>query len=445
MQGRPSDYTQAEKALLARWPETRIEPSLDRIRAAMAGLRHPERAFRSVHVTGTNGKTSTARILERLLMGFGYRVGRFSSPHLVSLTERISLDCEPLTRERFASVFATIEPALIAVDRDHDSRMSFFEAVTVMAYSTFARSDVDVAVVEVCMGGRWDVTNVIESEVAVLTPIAIDHERYLGTTVTDIANEKVGIIKRGATVVTAVQSAPVMDIIAQRCHEQQARLVVAGVDIEGLDRHVTEDGQSFSLRSGDHRYDDLRLPMRGQHQMQNAAFAVAAVEALTGDRLRRSTLIQALADCSSPGRLELIDGTPTVVIDAAHNPHGAHACAQTLVRDFDFQPLVGVLAVMADKDYEGILRALEPVLTHVVCTQNGEDRSLGAQVLASAATNVFGAERVTWRSELTEALAHARQVALDSAATTGRASPGVLVTGSVVTAGHVLEHLSQLR
>jgi dihydrofolate synthase/folylpolyglutamate synthase len=429
-------YAEAEQALLARWPETRLEPSLDRIRAFTELLGEPQRSYPVVHLTGTNGKTSTSRMVDTLIRATGLRTGRFTSPHVESMTERISVDGEPLTEEQFVRAYDDVAQVAAMADEDAVNPLSFFEMVVGMAYAAFADAPVDVAVVEVGMGGSWDATNVADARVAVILPIAVDHAAYLGARPVDIAREKAGIIKAGSTVVCAVQDDDVAAVVAERAAEVGATVLWEGQDFGVAHRVPAVGGQLLRLRGSAREYDEVFLPLYGAHQAQNAAVALAAVEALTGEGLDVDLVRGAFSQVTSPGRLEIVRRSPTIVLDAAHNPHGAAATVAALEDSFTFSPLVGVVAVMADKDYEAVLAAFEPVMAAVVCTRNSSDRSLPAHELAEVARGVFGIDRVYVESRLDDALDRAATLA-EEGGMFGEAigSGGVLVTGSVVTVG----------
>jgi len=429
---------EVEDALLSRWPETRLEPSLDRIRAFTELLGEPQHAYRVVHLTGTNGKTSTSRMVDALLRALELRTGRFTSPHLETINERISVDGEPLDDEAFVRAFNDVAPYTHLVDEDQPHPLSFFETVVGMAYAAFADAPVDVAVVEVGMGGGWDATNVVEADVAVVLPISVDHAKYLGATPEAIAQEKAGIIKAGSVAVSAAQEPEVEAVLAARVAEVGASLVREGVDFGVVSRTPAVGGQIVSIEGLRGRYDDLFLPLYGAHQAQNAAVALASVEALVGgaEPLDAELIAAAFAEVTSPARLEIVRRSPTVVLDAAHNPHGARASAEALEDSFTFDPLIGVLGVMADKDVEGLLVALEPVLAHVVATENSSDRSMSAAELGAAAVEVFGEERVTVVPRLLDAIEAAATLAEAGESVSASIGAGaVLVTGSVVTAG----------
>jgi dihydrofolate synthase/folylpolyglutamate synthase len=431
-------YAEVEDALLSRWPETRIDPTLDRIRDFLALLGDPQDGYPVVHLTGTNGKTSTARMIEGLVRALGLRTGRFTSPHLESMTERIVVDGEPLSEEQFVAAFNDIAPYTHLIDAQHSHPLSFFETVTAMAYATFADAPVDAAVVEVGLGGTWDSTNVADGKVAVITPIAVDHAKYLGSTPAEIARDKSGIIKPGATVVTAVQDEDVALLLGERCVEVGATLAREGLEFGVASRVPAVGGQMLTLQGLRASYDEVFLPLYGAHQAQNAALALAAVEAFVGgdDPLDAEVVREAFAEVTSPGRLEVIRRSPTIVLDAAHNPHGAEAVVAAIGDSFAFDPLIGVIGVMADKDHEGMLGAFEPVLAHLVCTQNSTDRSMPAAELAEVAIGIFGQDRVSVAPALADAIDQAAALA-EAGGVFGEAigSGAVLVTGSVVTVG----------
>ncbi len=434
---RPAEtVAEAEDALLSRWPETRLEPSLDRIRAFTELLGDPQRAYRSIHLTGTNGKTSTSRMIDGLLRALDLRTGRFTSPHVERMAERISVDGEPLDDEAFVRAFNDVAPYMHLVDDAEAHPLSFFEAVVGMAYAAFADAPVDVAVVEVGMGGSWDATNVIDADVAVITPIGIDHANYLGDTAVEIAREKAGIIKPGSVAVLAQQTADVATVLLERVAEVGATVAREGLEFGVVARAAAVGGQVVTLQGLRGRYDDVFLPLYGAHQAQNAAAALAAVEAFLGgeEPLGDDVVRGAFAEMTSPGRLEVVRRSPTIVLDAAHNPHGAEAAAAALEDSFQFDPLIGVIGVMGDKDAEGLLAAFEPHLAHVVVTQNSTERAMPADQLAETAREVFGEDRVSVVPRLADAI-DAAAARAESAGSDALSSGAVLITGSVVTVG----------
>src|SRR5580693_3032831 len=387
---------QVEHLLDQRWPETRIEPSLTRISALMDLLGSPQLGYPSIHIAGTNGKTSVARMVDALMTALHQRTGRTTSPHLQSAVERIAIDGKPISPAQYVATYREIEPFVQVIDAQSQSAggpaMSKFEVLTAMAFAAFADAPVEVAVVEVGMGGRCDATNVINAPVAVITPIGIDHVEYLGEDIAGIAGEKAGIITK------AVEGAPdTVAIIAKQVPEAMEVLLAQSVRADAavaredsefavLGRQVAIGGQVLQLQGLGGVYSDVYLPLHGEHQAHNAAVALAAVEAFFGAGAQRQLDVEAVragfAVVTSPGRLERMRSAPTVFIDAAHNPAGAAALAETLTGEFDFHSLVGVVSVMADKDVGGILAVLEPVLDRIVVTHNGSPRALDVDTLA---------------------------------------------------------------
>ncbi|GAA2755449.1 bifunctional folylpolyglutamate synthase/dihydrofolate synthase [Actinopolymorpha rutila] len=434
-------YAEVERALLRRLPEHKsVEgPTLERIRLLCELLGEPQHAAPVIHLTGTNGKTSTARMVDSLLAAFGVRAGRLTSPHLAEIRERISLAGEPVSPERFVQAYHEVMPFVDLADPRLDRPLSFFEIVTAIGFAVFADAPVDAAVLEVGLGGRFDATNVADGRVAVVTPVAVDHAHYLGDTPAEIAGEKAGIIKPGAVAVIAQQEVEVAEVLMRRAAEVGATLAREGLEFGVANRDLAVGGQQLTLQGLHGTYDEIFLPLHGVHQAHNASVALAAVEAFLaggvteGEGLDADLVREGFANVSSPGRLEVVRRSPTVVLDAAHNPHGATATAAAVSESFSFEPLVGVVGVMADKDVEGVLEAFEPVLSRIVCTQNSTARAMPAAELAEVAMDIFGEERVDLAPRLDEALDLGMRLAEEQASALG--SGGVLVTGSVITAG----------
>ncbi|MER6007562.1 bifunctional folylpolyglutamate synthase/dihydrofolate synthase [Nonomuraea sp. NPDC051941] len=418
---------------MERGVEWDFEPTLDRIAALLDVLGSPQRAYPVIHIAGTNGKTSTARLTEALLKERNLRVGRFTSPHLVSVRERITVDGEPLSEERFAEVYEEIIPYVELTDTQ-GRRIQFFELLTAMAFAAFADTPVDVAVIEAGMGGSWDATNVADGLVSVITPISLDHTDRLGPDIPSIAGEKAGIIKPGSTTVLAQQELAAAEVLMRRAAEVGAVVAREGLEFGVLNREVAIGGQLLTLRGLKGVYDEVYLPLYGAHQASNAVCALAAVEALTGgdDPLDVDLVRQAFAQAASPGRMEVVRRTPTVVIDAAHNPGGMQATLEGLHEAFDFAKVVGVLAVMRDKDVDALLELLEPMLDEIIVTRNSSPRSMSPEELASLAEPLFGEERVHVVERLDDAIDQAIGVADAEGEFSGT---GVFITGSVVTAG----------
>ena len=442
---------QVEHLLDQRWPETKIEPSLTRISALLDLLGEPQRSYPSIHVAGTNGKTSVARMADALLTALSRRTGRTTSPHLQSAVERIAIDNRAITPARYVEVYREIEPFVQLVDKESEAAggpaMSKFEVVTAMAFAAFADAPVDVAVVEVGMGGRWDATNVVNAPVAVVTPISVDHTNYLGHDIADIAAEKAGIIARqpdsldptDTVAVIGRQPPAAMEVLLAQTVRADAAVAREDSEFAVLDRQIAVGGQLLRLQGLGGVYSDVFLPLHGEHQAHNAVIALAAVEAFFGAGAQRQLDVDGVragfAAAVSPGRLERVRSAPTVLLDAAHNPAGAAALAHALTTEFDFRYLVGVVAVMADKDVDGILAALEPAFDQIVVTSNGSPRGLDVDLLTDLAVERFGPERVVRATTLPDAIETATALVEEAGAEDGHAGAGIVVTGSVVTAG----------
>lgn len=430
------ELARVEEVLASRWPETMIEPSLDRIAHLATLLGDPQLAYPVIHVTGTNGKTSTARMIEALLREMGLRTGLVTSPHLHRITERIRLDGEPISDERFVEAYDELEPYLAVVDADSVTRggpaMSYFEVVTGMAFAVFADAPVDVAVIEVGLGGEWDATNIVSPAVSVVTPIGMDHMDYLGETLQEIAVAKAGIIKSECVAVLARQEAAAAEVLLTRALAVDATVAREGMEFGVADRGVAVGGQLVTLRGLHETYDQVFLALYGEHQAGNAAVALAAVEAFFGPQrpLPDQAVRDAFASVTSPGRLEVVKRKPTIMVDAAHNPHGAGVLAAAIEESFAFEYIVGVVSVMADKDVVGVLTALEPVLNEIVVTWNGSPRAMAVDDIYALALSEFGEGRVHRAPDLAAAV----DVAVGLADENGQAGVGVVLTGSVVTA-----------
>ena len=437
---------EVEREIISRRPEHSVDLALDRMNELVGLLGDPQRACPVIHVTGTNGKTSTARMTDALLRSRGLRTGRFTSPHLVSIRERIVIDGAPVDAERFVATYEEILPYVKLVDERHPVPMSFFEVLTAMAFAIFADTPVDVAVLEVGVGGRLDCTNVADGVVAVVTPISLDHTRLLGSTVEEIAAEKAGIIKAGAVAVLAQQPLPAAEVLLRYAVEVGTTVAREGAEFGVLSREQAVGGQQLVLRGLRGTYEEVYLPLFGAYQASNAACALAAVEAFAGvsdsDDIYRTTGLdqdlvrEAFAKVSSPGRLEVIRRSPTILIDAAHNPAGMAATVDALEETFSFTHLTGVFAASGDKDVPGMLAELEPVLDEIVVTRNSSDRSMDTTEVAELAVEIFGEDRVRSAPRLDDAIEAAVALVDENAGDDDvPGSGGVLVTGSVITAG----------
>jgi dihydrofolate synthase/folylpolyglutamate synthase len=432
-----------EAELNQRWPETKIAPSLTRISALTQLLGEPNRGYPVLHIAGTNGKGSTARMIDALLTRMGLRVGRYTSPHLQLVTERIAIDGAPISAARYVELYRDIAPYVSMVDRASGKdapAMSKFEVLTGMAFAAFADAPVEAAVLEVGMGGSWDATNVAEAQIAAITPIGIDHTEYLGSDITKVAAEKAGIIKPNSVAVIGEQEPEVLRVLLERAVEVDASVARAGSEFGVLEREIAVGGQMLRLQGLGGVYDEIFLPLHGTHQAANAALALAAVEAFFGAGKDRTLVVEAVreafAEVEMPGRLERVRAAPTVILDAAHNPHGARALATALSEEFAFRRLAAVVSVMGDKDARGILEALEPVVSDLVVTHNGSPRAMPIDELNDIAISVFGEDRVVAEPSLDAAVETAVGLVEQSDdPEEPLAGGGVLITGSVVTAG----------
>lgn len=428
--------------LMLRIPENKIRPRLEPTRRAVELLGDPQRAYRVIHVTGTNGKTSTTRFIERILREHGLRTGRFTSPHLVRLNERMALDGEPVSDEQLMSVYSDIEPILEFVDQElaekGESPLTFFEALAVLGFAVFADAPVDVLVLEVGMGGAWDSTNVADGDVAVFTPIGLDHMDRLGNTIEEISETKSGIIKPGSLVVSSAQEPSALSVL-----EKVSGQISEGLKIEGRDFRVTEyvatpTGQSISISGLAGDYGPYAAPVFGVHQGQNLAVAVAAVEAFLGGgklQIADDVLRSAISDVSSPGRLQLIKTEPALLLDGAHNPAGSQILANALRAEFSDKPLVGLVAVLADKDVAGLISNLAGVFESAVITQSSSPRSMATAELELVASQSLGQD-VFGISDFRLALERAKLRASEIGGM-------VVVTGSITLVGDIINLIQE--
>lgn len=432
-----------EVALEARWPETRIAPSLERISALVDLLGSPQLAYPTIHIAGTNGKTTTARMIDSLMNATGLRTGRFTSPHLESLLERIAINGEPIDPKFFIFAYNDIAPYLDLMDKKFGTPISFFEAMTALAFVAFSEWPVDIGVIEVGMGGEWDATNVVEAAVSVITPIGFDHTAYLGNTLTEIAKTKGGIIKEGSSVILARQEPEAAVELMRRVAEVGAEVAREGIEYSLEKRSVAVGGQLLTIQGLSGRYEDIFLPLHGKHQGANAATALAAVEAFFGGQELDPESVQVgFAAVTSPGRCETVFHDPTVILDAAHNPHGAKALAETLETEFTFDEIIGIFAAFADKDVEGMLKELESVLNSIIVTASESTRAMPARDVERIANRIFGPDRVMVVENLEEAI---KRAIGDARRPLSDDSVGVVITGSVVTVGQsrtILKRLS---
>ncbi|MET0725347.1 MAG: folylpolyglutamate synthase/dihydrofolate synthase family protein [Leifsonia sp.] len=427
------------ESLLARIGESNPQPRLSATRRAVELLGDPQRAYPVIHITGTNGKTSTSRIIDSILRAYGLKTGMLTSPHLTRFTERILIDGDPITDEALVRNWEDIEPYIAMTDAELEAAgeapLSFFEALTVLAFACFADAPVDVVVLEVGMGGEWDSTNVADGQVAVLTPIALDHVGRLGSTIAEIARTKSGIIKPAASVVSATQAPEALAELQRAAELTESSLAVEGVEFGVSETRVAVGGQLISVRGIAGNYTELFLPLYGAHQAENAAVAIAAVETFIGggaQPLTEALVEEGLASVTSPGRLHLVGIEPSVLVDAAHNPHGAAALVAGLRSSFDFDEIAVVVGILSDKDAEGIIRTLGPIATRFVVTASSSDRAIPAGALADDIRDWIDGADVVELDSPADALDDARSWAQDAP------KRAVVVTGSITLVGEAM-------
>lgn len=424
-------------ALMERAGERWVQPRKERTARLLELMDDPQKTYRVVHLTGTNGKTSTARMIESLLRAHGLRTGLFTSPHLERFTERIMIDGEPIADAAVADAWEEIEPFAGIVDAEleaaGDAPLTFFELLTVLAFVACADAPIDVLVLEVGMGGSWDSTNTADGDVAVFTPIDLDHADRLGDTIAKIAEVKAGIIKDGAAVVSSRQTPEAEAVLRRVATERGASIAFEGQDFALVEQRLAVGGQQLTVRGLAGQYAEEYLPMYGEHQGFNAALAIAAVESLIGGAQHAivgDVLAEGLTGATSPGRLQLLGIAPTVIVDAAHNPHGARALAAALKDSFDFDEWGLVLGVLGDKDATGIVETLLPSVEHVFATAPDSDRASDPDALADLV------ERAGGRATVHPTLAEAADAAREWAASADRRA--VIIAGSVVLAGEAI-------
>ncbi len=429
-------FIQIMKVLDAKWPESKIEPSLDRIKALVDILGAPQDTFRSIHIAGTNGKTSTSRMIDSLLQAFELRTGRFTSPHLESPLERISLNGTPITPTFFNYTYNDIASYIDLIDERSDSKgipLSYFEVMTAIAFAAFADAPIDVAVLEAGMGGEWDATNVVSSDVAVMMPIGLDHQEYLGETIAEIAETKAGIFESGKPVVMAHQEMEAAQVLMRKAAEMEAIPLREGLDFGIEKRSLAVGGQLLTIQGIGGTYEEIFLPLHGRHQGSNAAVALVTLEAFLGggsNALDSDVIREGFANASSPGRLEIMRRNPTVMIDAAHNAHGAIALSQALAEEFTFDRVIAVVAILGDKDVVKFLNELSKVADEIIVTRNSSPRAMPIEYLKRIAVDIFEEGAVSAAPSIAAAIQEAVEKASQP-----NVSIGVLVTGSVVTAG----------
>jgi dihydrofolate synthase/folylpolyglutamate synthase len=429
-----------EAALLARWPENRIAPTLERIQALVDALGSPQLSYPTIHIGGTNGKTTTSRMVDSLLFSMGLRTGRFTSPHLETYRERIAINGEPIDPKDLIFTYNDIAAYFDFIDSKFDNPVSFFEAVTALAFAAFAEHPIDIGIIEVGMGGEWDATNVVKADVSIITPIGLDHMEYLGNTLTEIASTKAGIIKEGGFAVLSQQEPEVAVELLRKAAEVGADVAREGVEYSVISRAVAIGGQLLTIQGLKGVYDEIFIPLHGKHQASNAAAALVAVEVFFGENeLDIDAVREGFAQVKSPGRCEVIHRDPTIILDAAHNPHGSIALHQTLDSEFTFDEIIGVVGVMGDKDARGILVNFEKFMDSIIVTKNSSHRAMDVSDLEKLSIEIFGADRVHSAPNLEGAIEKALK---DSIRPLSDESLGIVVTGSVVTVGEARTYVN---
>lgn len=409
-----------------------LTPSLERIEALCEALDHPERSAPAIHIGGTNGKSSVARIATAVLGAAELKVATFSSPHLESVRERISLAGQPISEEDFADAFDHLYPYLEVVERNLDAKLSYFEVLTGLFFLWAAEAPVDALVVEVGLGGRWDATNVVPSVVQVITNVALDHTEFLGSDRIAIAREKAGIIKPDGIVTTGERSPDILQLIRTAANDAGAAVAALGSDFKVNENLVALGGRYLSLETSVRSYEGMFLPLNGPHQGLNAAVALEAVTAfLPARELDQEIVAAGLAAVTAPGRLEVVrqgtDEAPAVVVDVAHNPDGSSALVAALAEGFAFEQVTFVFGVLMDKDHVGMLAELTRIPARLIVTGPSTPRARPPAEIAAAA------EEVGLRPEIVDDPRDAVAAALADAA------PGELVciTGSHYLVGEV--------
>ena len=421
-------------------PEHQLRPRLEPTARAASLLGDPQKSYRVIHVTGTNGKTSTSRMIERLLREHSLRTGRFTSPHLVRINERIALDGEAVSDETLVEIWNDIEPILEIVDAElvakSEPKLTYFESLTLLAFAVFADAPIDVLVLEVGMGGEWDSTNIADGDVAVFSPIDIDHVDRLGSTISEIAKTKAGIIKPGAIVVSAKQQPEAMVQIESKTSATAERLVRFDKEFKVVSSSSEHKGQRFDLQGMAGEYRDLFMPLYGEHQVENAALALAAVEAFLGNGERRildDIVRVAFADVASPGRLQVISREPLTIVDGAHNPHGAKSLTKALKENFGSPKSIGILGILAGKNADKMFEIWKDSFDEVIVTASKSDRSIEVDELAALARKFWGAEKVSTASSVARALQLAQETNPEA----------IVVTGSLSVVGEALASIQE--
>lgn len=397
-------------------------PTLARIRSLTELLGSPQLEFPAVHLTGTNGKTSATRMIAALLDTVGLSTGSYTSPDLTRVNERMALGGEPISDEDLAAMLTRVA----AVEEFVKDRPSYFEILTAAAFDWFAQEAVEVAVVEVGVGGTWDATSIVEAPVAVVTNVSIDHVEYLGTTLPEIAMEKAGIVQPGATLVLGETDPELLEIFKAR---GPGRILLRGRDFAVRSQRLAHGGRQIDLTTPTGTYDEVFLPLHGAHQADNAAIALTAAESFIGERISDALVAEAFANLRSPGRLEIVGRQPLLLLDGAHNVAGARALLAALDEEFATGMRTFVVGLLREKEPHEMLEALGLASAQrLVCTRAPSPRALDPMEVANAAIDLgFDGDQIDTIDSVPDAVARA----LDVTPADGQ----VIVTGSLYTVG----------
>jgi len=427
----------AVSALSNRFPENKINPSLDRILMAMDLMGQPQNNFKTIHIAGTNGKTSTSRMIERLLRTLDLRTGLFISPHLIHPRERIEINGQIISDKRFQEIFDEINPYLEIIDQKFvDAPMTFFEVLTAMGFLAFSDEPIDVLSLEVGMGGRWDSTNVVTPEVSLITAIGLDHQEFLGSNIKEIAFEKAGIIKENIPVVISKQVKEANLVLNEVALSRGSQTFREGIEFDVLERTVGVGGQQLNIATPFGNYQDLFLPLFGKFQASNAACALTAVETFLGKKLDLELVQDAFADFKSPARLQIVKRNPTILVDAAHNISGVQNTLEAINETFKFDNKILIIGFMKDKDIDEMLDLLKGYAQDVILTQANSTRAITAQDLNNKVNLIPSfSQNITWKSSSKNALEGAVEIAKSK-----NSSTGIIVLGSIALAGEILQH-----
>ena len=427
----------AVSALSNRFPENKINPSLDRISMAMDLMGQPQNNFKTIHIAGTNGKTSTTRMIERLLRTLDLRTGLFISPHLIHPRERIEINGQIISETRFQEIFEEVNPYLEIIDQKFlDAPMTFFEVLTAMGFLAFSDEPIDVLSLEVGMGGRWDSTNVVTPEVSVITSIGLDHQEFLGSSIKEIAYEKAGIIKENIPVVISKQDQEANQILIEVASNKNSQIIKEGIEFKILERTVGVGGQQLKIATPFGIYEDLFLPLFGKFQTSNAACALTAVETFLGKKLELELVQEAFADFKSPARLQIVKRNPTILVDAAHNISGIQNTLEAIDETFKFDNKILIIGFMKDKDIEGMLELLKSYAQDVILTQASSTRAISPIDLSKKVNLISNfSQNVILENNSKSALEKAVEIAKNK-----NGSTGVIVLGSIALAGEILQH-----